>query len=103
MQLGANRFERGGSAKRRQQIGLWRTPSTAFGAEVVAGAGFHWLVFGPDFDGALFTPRWKAAVWSGSAWERHNDGGGASNDTAWPGEPEGSEVALFVRTVWRLG
>jgi 4-hydroxy-2-oxoheptanedioate aldolase len=27
----------------RQQIGLWSTLSTAFGAEVVAGAGFDWL------------------------------------------------------------
>jgi 4-hydroxy-2-oxoheptanedioate aldolase len=27
----------------KQQIGLWSTLSTAFGAEVVAGAGFDWL------------------------------------------------------------
>jgi 4-hydroxy-2-oxoheptanedioate aldolase len=27
----------------RQQIGLWSTLSTAFGAEVVAGAAFDWL------------------------------------------------------------
>jgi 4-hydroxy-2-oxoheptanedioate aldolase len=27
----------------QQQIGLWSTLSTAFGAEVVAGAGFDWL------------------------------------------------------------
>jgi 4-hydroxy-2-oxoheptanedioate aldolase len=38
-----NAFKRG-LAEGRQQIGLWCTLSSAFAAEVVAGAGFDWLL-----------------------------------------------------------
>lgn len=38
-----NRFKRA-LQHGRQQIGLWSTLSTAFAAEVVAGAGFDWLL-----------------------------------------------------------
>jgi 4-hydroxy-2-oxoheptanedioate aldolase len=38
-----NVFKRG-LAEGRQQIGLWCTLSSAFAAEVVAGAGFDWLL-----------------------------------------------------------
>ncbi len=42
-ELAANRFKRG-LREQRQQIGLWSTLSTGFAAEVVAGAGFDWLL-----------------------------------------------------------
>jgi 4-hydroxy-2-oxoheptanedioate aldolase len=38
-----NRFKRA-ILDRNQQIGLWSTLSTAYAAEVVAGAGFDWLL-----------------------------------------------------------
>ncbi len=44
MDLPENRFKRA-LAARRQQIGLWCTLSSGYAAEVVAGAGFDWLLF----------------------------------------------------------
>lgn len=43
MDLPVNRFRRAIAARERQ-IGLWCTLSTAFAAEVVADAGFEWLL-----------------------------------------------------------
>lgn len=43
MDLPKNEFK-AALCERRQQIGLWCTLSSAFAAEVVAGAGFDWLL-----------------------------------------------------------
>jgi 4-hydroxy-2-oxoheptanedioate aldolase len=44
MQLPENRFKRA-LAEGRQQIGLWCSLPSAFAAEIVAPAGFDWLLF----------------------------------------------------------
>jgi 4-hydroxy-2-oxoheptanedioate aldolase len=44
MQLPQNRFKRA-LAEGRQQIGLWCSLPSAFAAEIVAPAGFDWLLF----------------------------------------------------------
>ncbi len=44
MQLPENRFKRA-IAEGRQQIGLWCSLPSAFAAEIVAPAGFDWLLF----------------------------------------------------------
>src|SRR3954451_15136237 len=44
MQLPLNRFKRA-LAEGRQQIGLWCSLPSAFAAEIVAPAGFDWLLF----------------------------------------------------------
>jgi len=44
MQLPQNRFKRA-IAEGRQQIGLWCSLPSAFAAEIVAPAGFDWLLF----------------------------------------------------------
>ena len=43
MEMPVNHFK-AGLREGRQQIGLWSTLSTAFAVEVVAGAGFDWLL-----------------------------------------------------------
>ena len=58
MQVPQNRFKRG-LAEGRQQIGLWCGLPGGYVAELLAGAGFDWIVF--DTEHAPNDPLGRAA------------------------------------------
>ena len=64
MKLRANEFKRSIAAG-RQQIGLWVSLASPFSAEVVAGAGFDWLLFDGEHspnDPPLMLPQLQVAA-----------------------------------------